>query len=85
MSLKEEFESAKEKVKHLPERPGNDALLELYALFKQATEEDNNGKRPGMFDMVGRKKYDAWAGKKGLSKDAAMKEYAEVVKRLENS
>ena len=58
---------------------GNDVMLEMYALFKQATVGDVTGGRPGMLDIRGRAKYDAWAAKKGLSKDAAMEQYIAVV------
>ncbi len=60
---------------------GNDVMLALYALFKQATAGDVSGARPGMLDLRGRAKYDAWAGKRGLSKDAAMTEYIALVDR----
>ena len=56
-----EFESAVASVKELTEDPGNDVKLKLYALYKQATEGDVSGKRPGFTDFVGRAKYDAWA------------------------
>ena len=58
---------------------GNDVLLALYALYKQATTGDVVGPRPGMLDVRGRAKYDAWAGRKGLSKDAAMRAYVDLV------
>ncbi len=58
---------------------GNDTLLELYALYKQATAGDVDGSRPGMLDLRGRAKYDAWAKHKGESKDAAMEAYIAVV------
>ena len=60
---------------------GNDVLLQFYALFKQATTGDVTGSRPGMLDLRGRAKYDAWAGKKGMTKDAAMTAYIELVGR----
>jgi diazepam-binding inhibitor (GABA receptor modulating acyl-CoA-binding protein) len=58
---------------------GNDTLLELYALYKQATSGDVNGSRPGMLDVKGRAKYDAWAKRKGMTKDAAMQAYIDLV------
>jgi acyl-CoA-binding protein len=58
---------------------GNDVLLDLYALYKQATSGDVSGERPGMLDVKGRAKYDAWAKRKGLTKDAAMEQYIAVV------
>jgi acyl-CoA-binding protein len=82
MALEEDFRSAQERVKTLKTRPSNDALLELYSLFKQATEGDVQGKRPGMLDLKGRAKYDAWAGRKGVGREAAMQQYVALVERL---
>jgi diazepam-binding inhibitor (GABA receptor modulating acyl-CoA-binding protein) len=59
----------------------NDVLLELYALYKQATVGDASGARPGMLDLKGRAKYDAWARRKGLGSDAAMTAYIALVER----
>jgi acyl-CoA-binding protein len=59
----------------------NDVLLELYALYKQATAGDVAGDRPGMLDLRGRAKYDAWARRKGMTADAAMEAYVTVVAR----
>jgi len=58
---------------------GNDVMLELYALYKQATAGDASGARPGMMDLRGRAKYDAWAKHKGEAKDAAMTAYIALV------
>lgn len=58
---------------------GNDVMLEMYALYKQATVGDVTGDRPGMMDIKGRAKYDAWAKKKGTSRDGAMEQYIAVV------
>jgi acyl-CoA-binding protein len=66
----------------LPEKPDNTTLLKIYALYKQATEGDVEGKRPGFTDMVGRAKYDAWAGVKGKSSNDAMKEYIDLIESL---
>lgn len=82
MTLIESFEDAQKRVKTLKESPGNDELLELYALYKQGTTGDATGSRPGMLDFVGRAKFDAWVKKKGTSKDAAMTAYVAVVDRL---
>ena len=80
--MKKKFEKAAEEVKELKERPGNDDMLSLYALFKQASKGDVSGDRPGMFDLVGKAKYDAWAEIKGTSKDDAMKKYVALVEKL---
>jgi diazepam-binding inhibitor (GABA receptor modulator, acyl-CoA-binding protein) len=76
------FEDAQVRVKKLSRTPSNDDLLELYALYKQATSGDVSGGRPGMLDLKGRAKYDAWAKKKGTSRDAAMEKYVALVDRL---
>lgn len=80
--LRKQFEAAAAAVKKLKDDPGNDVKLQLYALYKQGSEGDVEGKRPGFTDMIGRAKYDAWAKTKGMSKDEAMKKYVELVKSL---
>jgi len=80
--MADEFENAAKKVKSLTKSPGNDELLKLYALYKQGTDGDVSGSRPGMFDLKGRAKYDAWAGAKGKTKDAARAEYIALVDGL---
>ncbi|MFB1484208.1 acyl-CoA-binding protein [Corallococcus sp. RDP092CA] len=82
MALDDDFSAAQSRVKTLPQAPSNDTLLELYSLYKQGTEGDVQGKRPGMLDIKGRAKYDAWAGRKGLAKDAAKQQYVALVERL---
>ena len=76
------FEAAVAASKTLSERPDNQTLLQLYALYKQATAGDVEGKRPGFSDMVGRAKYDAWAAIKGSGKDDAMQRYIALVNSL---
>jgi len=80
--LQKRFEEASAAVKKLKEDPGNDVKLQLYALYKQGSEGDVEGKRPGFTDMIGRAKYDAWAKTKGMTKDEAMKKYVALVKSL---
>ena len=82
MDLQEKFEDAQKRVKTLPKAPSNDVLLKLYSLFKQGTEGDAKGKRPGVLDLRGRFKYDAWAGLKGMSQDAAREAYVKLVDEL---
>ena len=81
-SLKAKFEKAVTDSKSLPEKPDNITLLKIYALYKQATSGDVEGKRPGFTDLVGRAKFDAWSGLKGRSADAAMKEYVALIESL---
>jgi len=81
-SPKAAFDKAVADSKNLPEKPDNMTLLKIYALYKQATEGDVEGKRPGFTDMVGRAKYDAWAAIKGKSGDEAMQEYVDLIESL---
>ncbi|HJV52059.1 MAG TPA: acyl-CoA-binding protein [Noviherbaspirillum sp.] len=82
MSLQSQFDQAVADSKNLPERPDNMTLLKIYALFKQASTGDVEGKRPGFTDMVGRAKYDAWDALKGTPKEDAMQQYVELINGL---
>jgi len=81
-SLKAKFDKAVADSKKLSEKPDNSTLLKIYALYKQASEGDVEGKRPGMTDFVGRAKYDAWAAQKGKSANDAMQEYVDLIESL---
>ena len=81
-TLKAEFEAAAAASKTLKDRPDNDTLLKLYSLYKQGSEGDVQGKRPGFTDMVGRMKFDAWAELKGKSNDEAKQEYIDLIESL---
>lgn len=83
MTTLSDFESAQARVKALRSTPAPADLLELYALFKQATLGDVSGARPGMLDFKGRAKFDAWEKKKGLPQEAAQVAYVRLVKDLE--
>jgi len=80
--LKALFEQAQKDVTTLAERPDNQTLLQLYALFKQATDGDVQGERPGMMDFINRAKYDAWDKLKGQNSEQAMQGYVDLVKSL---
>jgi diazepam-binding inhibitor (GABA receptor modulator, acyl-CoA-binding protein) len=85
MELKALFEQAVEDSKYLSDRPSNETLLQLYSLYKQATEGDVNIDPPANpFDFVSRAKYDAWASLRTKSKDEAMKQYIDLVGKLKN-
>lgn len=79
------FEQASIAAKSLPERPDNDTMLKLYALYKQGSSGDVSGSKPGMFDFVGVAKYEAWKGLQGLSQEDAMNQYVELVGKLGGS
>ena len=81
-ALKASFDQAVADSKQLPEKPDNMTLLKIYALYKQASAGDADGKRPGFTDMVGRAKWDAWNGLKGTTTDAAMQDYADLIESL---
>ena len=80
--LQQQFEQAARDIKTLPERPDNDTMLRLYALYKQGSEGDVKGDKPGFFDFVGAAKYEAWEKLSGTSQDQAMKKYVDLVKKL---
>jgi acyl-CoA-binding protein len=80
--LKAKFEQAAQDVKKLDDRPDNDTLLKLYALYKQGSDGDVSGPKPGFFDFVGTAKYEAWAKLKGMKADEAMQKYVDLVKKL---
>jgi diazepam-binding inhibitor (GABA receptor modulator, acyl-CoA-binding protein) len=80
--LKDRFDKAVADSKKLPQKPDNATLLQLYALYKQASVGDVEGKRPGFGDMVGRAKWDAWSAVKGKDAKAAMQAYADLVDSL---
>ncbi|GAC1373140.1 MAG: acyl-CoA-binding protein [Hymenobacter sp.] len=82
MTTQEEFEAASQRAQQLPAKPSNLVLLQLYALYKQATEGDASGERPGGFDFKAIAKFDAWTSLRGLSKDAARQQYVELVSEL---
>lgn len=83
MELLQQFENAVSESKTLSERPSNDTLLQLYSLYKQASEGDVNTEAPSNpFDFVAKAKYEAWESLKGTSKEKAMQDYIDLVKKL---
>jgi acyl-CoA-binding protein len=80
--LKAKFEKAAAEAQSLAKRPDDNTLLQLYALYKQATAGDVKGSRPGGLDFVGRAKYAAWAKLKGQTQPAAMESYIALVQKL---
>lgn len=85
MDLTAQFEQAVADSKTLSDRPSNDTLLQLYSLYKQATEGDINIDPPANpFDFVSKAKYEAWAGLKGKTKESAMQDYVQLVSKLKN-
>ncbi len=81
-TLEEQFATAQKEVQSLMERPDNDTLLELYSFYKQATEGDVGGDKPGAFDFKARAKYEAWEARKGMKREIAMKAYVRLVEHL---
>jgi acyl-CoA-binding protein len=80
--LKAQFEKAASDVKGLTERPDNDTMLRLYALYKQGSEGDVKGAKPGFFDFVGAAKYEAWEKLQGTTTEQAMRKYVDLVGKL---
>ena len=80
--LKKQFEAAVANSKNLSERPDNTTMLKIYALYQQASGGDNTEKKPGFVDMVGRAKWDAWNGVKGVGTEDAMQQYVDLIESL---
>jgi diazepam-binding inhibitor (GABA receptor modulator, acyl-CoA-binding protein) len=76
------FKQAADDAQQLPERPDNDTMLTLYALYKQGSQGDVSGDKPGFFDFVGVAKYEAWEKRKGLTQEEAKQKYIELVESL---
>ena len=81
--LKAKFEAAAAAAKQTKKKPDNATLLKLYSYYKQATDGDVKGDRPGGFDFVGGAKHDAWSKLKGMSKDDAMTELHQAGRQAE--
>ena len=82
MTTQEEFDAASQRAQQLPGKPSNMVLLQLYALYKQATDGDISGDRPGGFDFRAIAKFDAWNGLRGTSKEGARQQYVALVAEL---
>lgn len=82
--LQAQFEQAAASAQNLPSKPSNDVLLQLYSLYKQGSQGDVMGSRPGFTDFVGRAKYDAWAKLKGTSPEQAQQKYIDLVEKLKS-
>lgn len=85
--LQQQFNAAVDKVRNAPTdgdfKPSNDYKLTMYALYRQANDGDVSGKRPGMLNVIERAKYDAWAKRKGMTRDQAMQAYVDEVDKVE--
>jgi len=82
VDVKAQFEAAAAAAKKTKKKPDNATLLKLYSYYKQATDGDVSGARPGGFDFVGGAKHDAWSKLKGMTKDEAMQNYIKQVDKL---
>ncbi|KAG4077565.1 hypothetical protein HA402_002992 [Bradysia odoriphaga] len=82
MSLEENFNKAADQVKTLTKRPTDDELLKVYALFKQGSIGDNNTSKPGLLDLKGKAKWNAWTDLNGTSQDSAKQNYIDLVNEL---
>lgn len=80
-----DFERAAEAAKSLPERPDDQTMLKLYALYKQGSSGDVQGSKPGFFDFVGSAKYEAWEKLRGTAAGDARRQYVELVRKLGGS
>ena len=82
VDVKAQFEAAATAAKKTKKKPDNATLLKLYSYYKQATDGDVSGARPGGFDFVGGAKHDAWSKLKGMSKDEVMQNCIQQVDKL---
>ena len=80
--IDQKFEIAAQDIQKFTRRPDDEDMLRLYALYKQGTEGDVKGEKPGFFDFIGGAKYDAWSKLKGTAQDDAKKKYIDLVKKL---
>jgi diazepam-binding inhibitor (GABA receptor modulating acyl-CoA-binding protein) len=85
MELQQQFEQAVAESKSLATRPDPMTLLKIYSLYKQASAGDVTGERPGITDMVGRAKWDAWNGLKGTGQDEAKRRYVDLIEELKDA
>jgi diazepam-binding inhibitor (GABA receptor modulator, acyl-CoA-binding protein) len=86
MELKEQFLAAAAESKNLSDRPSNDTLLQLYSLYKQASEGDVNTDPPSNpFDFVAKAKYEAWTALKGKTNEQAMTDYVLLINKLKSN
>lgn len=77
-----DFDKAAQAARSLPQKPDDQTLLRLYALFKQGSAGDVEGARPGFFDFVGAAKYEAWEQLRGTDREDARRQYVELVRKL---
>ncbi|MBV9986666.1 MAG: acyl-CoA-binding protein [Chitinophagaceae bacterium] len=83
MELQQQFEEAVAASKTLTQKPDNQFLLQLYALYKQAIEGDVTADGPAnAFDFVAKFKHEARVKIKGTSKESAMQQYVALVNQL---
>ena len=80
--LQKAFKQASQDAQKLSKRPDNATMLNLYALYKQASTGNVVGKRPGFTHPVGRAKHDAWSEYKGTTSETAMQSYIDLVEEL---
>ncbi len=82
--LETRFKQAADDAQDLDQRPDNDTLLKLYALYKQGSKGDVSGEKPGFFDFVGVAKYEAWEKLQGMDSDEAKQKYIDLVESLKS-
>ena len=85
MGTEDDFKKAAEAVRggNVKAKKVSDELkLEMYALYKQATDGDCNTDKPGMLNFVEKSKWKAWNELVGMSKKDAMKKYIRRYEKL---
>ena len=83
ITLTEHFQRATQMVHLLPTKPSDEDLLQLYGIYKQATVGNCNTQKPtALFDIKGKRKWEAWKSNLNLSSEEAKKQYILKVQSL---
>lgn len=82
----EAFKQAVQDSRKLKAKPSQDELLQLYALFKQGTQDPpiEKSETPGTFDLKGKAKKRAWQKvvDEGVTPEQAQEKYVALVEQL---
>lgn len=59
-------------------------FVRLVSIDLEATAGDNNTGKPGMLDMKGKYKWEAWNKNKGMTQEDAEQQYISFVEQLKS-
>ncbi|XP_004278699.1 acyl-CoA-binding domain-containing protein 7 [Orcinus orca] len=80
--VKADFEKVAKDMRKLKTRPDDEELKEPYELYKQSVIGDVDTECPGLLNLKGKAKWEAWNLNKGLSKADAMSACISKAKEL---